>query len=70
MRNVGQLSGSPFYADPVIKDTTQKIVSAWYLGYTGTPVSLRATDGTRLVTFTGALAYAPEPTTMTSASKS
>ncbi|WP_256666150.1 MULTISPECIES: sorbitol dehydrogenase family protein [unclassified Pseudomonas] len=61
LRSVSQLSGSPFYRDSVMKDTVQKIVSAWYLGYTGTPVSLRATDGTRLVTFTGALAY--EPTT-------
>lgn len=59
LRSVSQLSGSPFYRDPVMKDTVQKIVSAWYLGYTGTPVSLRATDGTRLVTFTGALAYEP-----------
>lgn len=59
LRSVSQLSASPFYRDPVVKDTAQKIVSAWYLGYTGTPVSLRATDGTRLVTFTGALAYAP-----------
>lgn len=53
------LAGSPVYHDPVMKDTVQKIVRAWYLGYTGTPVSLRAVDDTELVTFTGALAYTP-----------
>ncbi|PHI29821.1 sugar dehydrogenase complex small subunit [Budvicia aquatica] len=40
-------------------DTAKKIISAWYLGYTGTPVSLRAVDNTRFVTYTDALAYAP-----------
>ncbi len=40
-------------------DTAKKIISAWYLGYTGTPVSLRASDNTRFVSYTDALAYAP-----------
>lgn len=57
--DVGVLVGSQVYQDPEMKDTVQKIVRAWYLGYTGTPVSLRAVDDTELVTFTGALAYTP-----------
>jgi hypothetical protein len=40
-------------------DTVKKIISAWYLGYTGTPVSLRASDNTRFVSYTDAFAYAP-----------
>ncbi|WP_199063540.1 sugar dehydrogenase complex small subunit [Serratia sp. ASV30] len=40
-------------------DTAKKIISAWYLGYTGTPVSLRASDNTRFVSYTDAFAYAP-----------
>lgn len=59
MSRVGQLSASPIYQNPAHKDTVQKIVRAWYLGYTGTPVSMRAVDDTKLVTFTGALAYTP-----------
>lgn len=39
--------------------TIKKIISAWYLGFTGTPVSLRAVDNTRFVTYTDALMYAP-----------
>lgn len=59
LSHAGLLRSSPIYQDPVHKDTVQKIVRAWYLGYTGTPVSLRAVDDTELVTFTGALAYTP-----------
>jgi hypothetical protein len=59
LTSVRQLAGSKFYQDDGVKDTVQKIVSVWYLGYTGTPVSLRAVDDTRLVTYTGALAYEP-----------
>ncbi|WP_133624932.1 sugar dehydrogenase complex small subunit [Erwinia sp. LJJL01] len=40
-------------------DTIKTIISAWYLGYTGTPVALRAVDNTRFVTYTDALMYAP-----------
>ena len=59
LTSVRLLAASPFYQDEGMKDTVQKIVSAWYLGYTGTPVALRATDDTRFVTYTGALAYDP-----------
>ena len=38
---------------------SRPIVSAWYLGYTGTPISLRAEDDTGFVTFTKALMYEP-----------
>ncbi|WP_218581291.1 sorbitol dehydrogenase family protein [Pseudomonas sp. L13] len=37
LHSVSQLSGSPLYRDPVVKDTVQKIVSAWYLGATPAP---------------------------------
>ena len=37
-------------------NTVKKILSAWYLGYTGKPVSLRALDNTRFVSYTHALA--------------
>ncbi|GAB1437877.1 sugar dehydrogenase complex small subunit [Providencia sp.] len=40
-------------------DTATLIISAWYLGYTGTPISLRAHDNTRFVTYTDALMYQP-----------
>ena len=59
LSRVAMLNTSPVYQNPQYKDTVQKIVRAWYLGYTGTPVSMRAVDDTRLVTFTGALAYTP-----------
>lgn len=59
LANVGLLQQSPFYQDEVLKATVQKIVSAWYLGYIGTPVSQRAVDDTRLITYTGALMYEP-----------
>jgi len=42
-----------------LRETMVTIVSAWYLGYTGTPVALRAEDDTRFVTFTEALMYGP-----------
>lgn len=58
--SVSQFSASPLYQDAKpTQALVQKIVSAWYLGYTGTPVGLRAVDDTRLVSFTGALAYSP-----------
>lgn len=40
-----------------LRATMTTIVSAWYLGYTGTPIPLRAEDDTGFVTFTGALMY-------------
>lgn len=46
-------------SDQGLRDTIVTIVSAWYLGYTGTPISLRAEDDTGFVTFTKALMYEP-----------
>ncbi len=40
-------------------DTVKTILSAWYLGYTGKPVPLRALDNTRFVSYTHALAFTP-----------
>ena len=45
--------------NPALRETAATIVSAWYLGYTGTPIPLRAEDDTGFVTFTGALMYEP-----------
>jgi hypothetical protein len=47
----------PASSDTALRETATTIVSAWYLGYTGTPVPLRAEDDTGFVTFTGALMY-------------
>ena len=49
----------PASSGSAIRETMVTIVSAWTLGYTGTPVPLRAEDDTRFVTFTGALMYRP-----------
>jgi hypothetical protein len=49
----------PASSDAAVRTTAVTIVSAWYLGYTGTPISLRAEDDTGFVTFTGALMYGP-----------
>lgn len=35
------------------------IISAWYLGYTGTPEGEASTDNARFVTYAGALMYQP-----------
>jgi hypothetical protein len=56
--DINQLNGHPIMQSPD-GDTIKKIISAWYLGYTGTPVSLRATDSTRFVTYTDALMFEP-----------
>lgn len=53
-----QLYGHPMMDGP-LGDVAKKIISAWYLGYIGTPVPQRAVDSTRFVTYTDALAYAP-----------
>lgn len=42
-----------------VVDTAIAIISAWYLGYTGTPKGHSATDDTRFVTYTGALMFEP-----------
>jgi hypothetical protein len=61
--NSGAQSVDAFLAHPSsdgdLRTTTTAIVSAWYLGYTGTPISLRAEDDTEFVTFTGALMFEP-----------
>ncbi|MTD29056.1 sugar dehydrogenase complex small subunit [Erwinia sorbitola] len=53
-----QLNGHPVMQGSS-GETIKKIISAWYLGFTGTPISLRAVDNTRFVTYTDALMYAP-----------
>ncbi len=64
VRKSGAASVDGFLSDPAssdsaLRETMGTIVSAWYLGYTGTPISLRAEDDTGFVTFTGALMYEP-----------
>lgn len=49
----------PASSDPGLRTAAATIVSAWYLGYTGTPISLRAEDDTGFVTYTGALQFVP-----------
>jgi hypothetical protein len=49
----------PSSSDQSLRDTIVTVVSAWYLGYTGTPIPLRAEDDTGFVTFTEALMYEP-----------
>lgn len=49
----------PDSGDRALRETALTVVSAWYLGYTGTPISLRAEDDTAFVTFTRALMYEP-----------
>lgn len=45
--------------DQPVVDTAMAIISAWYLGYTGTPKGHSASDDTRFVTYTGALMFEP-----------
>ncbi|MBS0875824.1 MULTISPECIES: sugar dehydrogenase complex small subunit [unclassified Tatumella] len=54
-----QLNGHRIMSVTETGDTVKKIISAWYLGFTGTPLPLRATDNTRFVTYTDAMMYAP-----------
>lgn len=42
-----------------LRETMVTVVSAWTLGYTGTPIPLRAEDDTGFVTFLGALQFRP-----------
>ncbi len=49
----------PASSDLALRTTAVTVVSAWYLGYTGTPIALRAEDDTGFVTFTGALQFEP-----------
>jgi len=50
---------SPSASGKGLGDTMTTIVSAWYLGFTGTPIPLRAEDDTGFVTFTQARMYEP-----------
>lgn len=59
IRDMAALLASPLGEDVALIATARAITSAWYLGYTGKPVSLRAKDTTGFVTFTGALMYRP-----------
>jgi hypothetical protein len=54
-----QLNGHAIMSAEETGTTAKKIVSAWYLGFTGTPVSLRAVDNTRFVTYTDAMMFTP-----------
>jgi hypothetical protein len=49
----------PASSEAALRATAVTIVSAWYLGYTGTPISLRAEDDTGFVTYTEALQFEP-----------
>jgi len=49
----------PASSDLALRQTAVTVVSAWYLGYTGTPIPLRAEDDTGFVTFVGALQFEP-----------
>jgi fructose 5-dehydrogenase small subunit len=60
----GLVSMSAFLASPLAQDaalirTATTITSAFYLGFTGTPVSHRDKDDTGFVTFAGALMWRP-----------
>lgn len=57
VKHIDAFAQSPVAADPAMKDTAMKIISGWYLGYTGTPVSLSDTDNTQFITYTGALMF-------------
>lgn len=44
---------------PALRPAAMKIISAWYLGYTGTPSGNSDQDDARFVAFAGALMYQP-----------
>lgn len=46
-------------ADPAAAATARSIISAWYLGHTGTPEGEKIGDNAQFVTFTGALMFEP-----------
>lgn len=54
---VSQLNSHVIMQNAQHSMTIKKIISAWYLGYTGTPIELRAVDNTHFVTYTDALMY-------------
>ncbi|MHC1479336.1 sorbitol dehydrogenase family protein [Frateuria aurantia] len=57
VKDINAFPQSTVASDPVMKDTAMKIISGWYLGYTGTPVSLSDTDDTKFITYTAALMF-------------
>lgn len=54
-----QFAGFVKRHDPQVKSTAMAIISGWYLGYTGEPVSHSSDDPTRFVAFRDALMYQP-----------
>jgi hypothetical protein len=57
--NMDAFLAAPASSDKTVRETTTTIVSAWYLGFTGTPIPLRAEDDTGFVTFLQARMYEP-----------
>jgi hypothetical protein len=57
--SVDDFLAHPASSDLGLRATAITVVSAWYLGYTGTPIALRAEDDTGFVTYTGALQFEP-----------
>lgn len=57
--DMGQFASFVQKHDPQVKATAIAIISGWYLGYTGVPVSHVANDPTRFVAFRDALMYQP-----------
>jgi hypothetical protein len=58
-KTIDALLASSRGGDETSRAAIVTIVSTWYLGFTGTPISLRAEDSTGFVTFTKALMYEP-----------
>ncbi|WP_417760523.1 sugar dehydrogenase complex small subunit [Shewanella sp.] len=59
LTSADDLNGHALLDNPEMAVTLQQINSAFYLGYTGTPISGRAKDNTKFVTYTDALMYPP-----------
>lgn len=59
LTSMAAFMASPLAKDAALTKTASTIVSAFYLGFTGTPVAHRATDNTGFVTFAGALMWRP-----------
>ena len=59
LTSMAAFMASPLAKDEALTKTASTIVSAFYLGFTGTPVAHRATDDTGFVTFAGALMWRP-----------
>ncbi|WP_434776942.1 sugar dehydrogenase complex small subunit [Neisseria sp. Ec49-e6-T10] len=59
LHDVDAFKTSTLFEQPELKETALTIISAWYLGYAGTPVDQVATDNTVFITYTQALMYLP-----------